>query len=113
MIKGFVFAGELNRRVSFYETTTTKNSQAEVVETPALIGKFSVKRIDAVGSEEEDGRLIGLGVCRYQMRYNNTIFLKASTLYITDDDGDWDVVSPGIKMEGRNRYMELKCRKRG
>ncbi len=113
MEKGHLFEGQLNRRVSFYEPVTTKNSQQEAIETPSLIGKFSVKRIDAVGGEEEDGRLIGLGVCRYQMRYNSEIFAKASSLFITDDDGDWDIVGPGIKMEGRNRFMELKCRKRG
>lgn len=113
MENNLVYSGELSRRVSFYEQNSVKNAQGEVIESPILIGVFSVKRIDSAGSEEEDGRLLGLGICRYQMRYSNLIFAKASTLSITDDDGVWDVIGPGIKMDGRNRYMELKCRKRG
>lgn len=109
-----VFAGQLNRRVEFFEDTTTVNDSGESLETKSSLGHRMVKRIDAVGNEDDnDGRLLGLAVCRFQMRFDPDLAAKATRLTVTDFDGDWDVVSPMKLMEGRRRYMELRCRKRG
>lgn len=113
MVKTHVFSGQLNSRVEFFENTSVSNEAGESVVQKTSIGSRMVKRVDALGGEEEDGRLIGLQVCRFQMRYDNEIFAKSSTLIVTDFDGDWLVVAPASLLSGRRRYMELKCRKRG
>jgi hypothetical protein len=47
------------------------------------------------------------------MRFDTDIAAKASQLTINDFDGNWDVVGPMRLIDGRKRYMELRCRKRG
>ena len=108
-----VFSGQMNSLVEFFENTTVKNSAGEAEETRSSLGKRHVQRLDATGSQDQDGTVIGLAVCRYRMRYENSIALKASTLEIDDFDGTWEVVGPMQLLEGSRRYMELKCRKRG
>jgi len=108
-----VYSGQMNAQVEFFENTTVKNSSGEAIETRVSLGKRRVKRLDAIGSQEEDGSVIGLAVCRYQMRYENVFAVKASTLEIDDFDGTWEVIGPMRLMEGGRRYMELRCRKRG
>lgn len=113
-MKGIPYAGELNRRIEFFENTTATNAAGESVETPVSLGKRFAKRVDATGGEEEDGRLIGLGVCRFQVRFDATLFAKGSQLFIKDfEDDQWEVAGPPRLMDGRRRFMEFKCRRRG
>lgn len=114
MENNLIYSGNLNRYVFIYENTVTKNDSGESIETKALLAERMVERIDAIGREDvDDGRLLGLGVCRFRMRFDATIAAKASQLIISDFDGDWDVVGPMALLDGRKRYMELRCRKRG
>jgi hypothetical protein len=108
-----VYSGQMNAQVEFFEINTTNNAAGEPQETRVSIGKRRVKRIDAVGAQEEDGAVLSLAVCRYQMRYESVFALKASQLQIDDFDGTWEVVGPMRLLEGGRRYMELRCRKRG
>jgi len=108
-----VFSGQLNARVEFFENTNTSNDSGEVIESKTSLGFKMTHRIDAVGDEDNDGRLLGLSVCRFQLRFDAAIFTKASELMITDFDGDWDVVGPARLLDARRRYIELRCRKRG
>ncbi len=112
-MKDVPYSGQMNRRVEFFENTTVNNSTGEPIDTENSLGSRFVKRVDAVGGEEEDGRLVGLAVCRFQMRYDNAIWAKGSTLFIRDFDGDWEATGSPRLLEGRKRYMEFKCRKRG
>lgn len=108
-----VFSGEMDAQVEFFENTTVKNEFGEAIETRVSLGKRRVKRIDAVGSQDEDGTLLGLSVCKFQMRFENIFALKSSTLQIDDFDGTWEVVGPMRLIDTRRRFMELRCRKRG
>lgn len=108
-----VYSGQMNAQVKFFEIDTANNAAGEPQETRVSLGKRRVKRIDAIGAQEEDGAVIGLAVCRYQMRYENLFAEKASQLEIDDFDGTWEVVGPMRLLEGGRRYMELRCRKRG
>jgi hypothetical protein len=112
-MKDVPYSGQLNRRVEFFENTTVKNSSGEPIETEQSLGSKFVERLDAVGNEEEDGRLVGLAVCRFRMRFNASIFGKGSALFIRDFDGDWEAAGSPRLLDGRKRYMEFKCRKRG
>lgn len=113
-MKDIPHSGELNRRIEFFENTTLTNTAGESIETPSTLGKRWAKRVDATGSEDDDGRLIGLGVCRFQTRFDAALFAKGSKLFIRDfEDGNWEVAGPPRLMDGRRRYMEFKCRKRG
>lgn len=113
MEEGIVYSGQMNHRVEFFENTVESNASGESIATKTPLGAKMVERVDAAGNEDNDGRLIGLGVCRFRMRFDADIAAKASQLIITDFDGDWDVVGPMRLLDGRKRYMELRCRKRG
>lgn len=108
-----VYSGEMTSRVSVYHMVGTKNAQGESIETETFLFKRYAQRTDAVGTDDEDGKLIGLAVCRYRFRYDAQMAANASALFIRDFDGDWDVVAPMAIIGNRNRYMELKCSKRG
>lgn len=108
-----VHSGEMNSQVEFFEITTVKNDSGEPQETRVSLGKRHVKRLDAVGGQEVEGTVIGLAVCTYQMRYENVLAAKISTLEVDDFDGTYEVVGPMQLLEGGRRYMQIKCRKRG
>jgi len=108
-----IYSGEMTAQVEFFENQVAKNSSGEAIDTRVSLGKRHVKRLDAVGSEDADGSVLGLSVCRFQMRYEPALALKASTLEVDDFDGTWSVIGPMVLLDGRRRYMEIKCRKRG
>ncbi|WP_417832781.1 hypothetical protein [Terasakiella sp.] len=113
MAENTVFAGEMNTLVELYKETTTKNASSETVKTPVSLGQKFVKRIDLGGSEELDGRLISLSVAKYIMRYDKDILTNGTKYYITDQDGDFQINSVNLFGTQRNKFIELKCSKRG
>jgi hypothetical protein len=54
-----------------------------------------------------------VSIARFQMRFVQSLFGKGGKLIVRDFDGDWNVDGPIQVMGGRNRYMQLKCVKRG
>lgn len=108
-----VYSGQMNALVEFFEITTVKNDSGEPQETRVSLGKRHVQRLDSSGGQEVDGAVIGLAICTYQMRYENALAAKISTLEIDDFDGTYEVVGPMQLLEGGRRYMRIKCRKRG
>ncbi|WP_435624477.1 phage head completion protein [Flagellimonas sp.] len=106
-------AGEMNAKVEFFENTESINSSGELTDTETTLGTRFVKRTDSNGAEEMDGRIVATGVRTFTMRFDATIALKASTLFVRDFDGDWYVFGPIKLLDSRKRYMELNCRKRG
>lgn len=107
-------AGELNRRIEFFENVTINNTAGEPIDTPSSLGKRWAKRVDAVGSEDDQGRLVGLGVCRFQVRFDATLYAKGSKMFIKDfENENWEVAGPPRILDGMKRYMEFKCRRRG
>lgn len=108
-----VYSGQMNAQIEFFENTTVNNAAGEPLETRVSLGKRRAKRLDAIGNQDDEGAVTGLAVCTYQMRYENSLAAKASTLEIDDFDGTWEVIGPMRLLEGGRRYMELRCRKRG
>lgn len=113
MVGDKIYSGQMTAQVEFFENTTVKNQYGEAIETRQSLGKRHVKRLDAAGTQVEDGSLIGLGVCAFQMRYENALFTKAAELEVDDFDGTWEAVGPARLLGGHRRYMEIKCRRRG
>lgn len=107
------FSGEMNVQVEFFENTEAKNASGELVPTEQTLGKKMAKRTDGSGSENLDGRLEAMGTRNYQLRFDTNIAARASELFIRDVDGDWQVHGPIQLLDGRNRYMQINCRKRG
>ncbi|AGO49130.1 structural protein [Cellulophaga phage phi39:1] len=105
--------GEFNRVVEVFEKTKTKTEAGEAVISKNLIGKRWVKRLDGVGSQEEEGNLIAVAVATYQMWYDPAIALKASRLIITDGGVDWQVSGPAQIIDSKGRQMQLKTVLRG
>lgn len=107
-------AGELTRRVEFFENVSGTDTYGTAGKsTPQSLGTFSAKRTLGANGVDEDGRLADVGKVTYQMRFNATLFAKAGSLFLTDFDGDWHVVGPIQILGGRNRYMQFNCEQRG
>ncbi|WP_271856077.1 phage head completion protein [Patiriisocius marinus] len=108
-----LFAGELNAPIQLLEQVTVQNSHSESVKTWVVKSTKFSKRIDAGGSEELDGRLIALSVCKYIIRYDAEILKTGTQLAIRDIDGDYDIHSVAHYGTQRNKFIEIKCSKRG
>lgn len=110
--RSWPMSGELTRRIKFIENVETKVSGV-VQDTPTEIAVRSAKRIEGRVANEEEGRLIGLHFISYQLRFDKDLFVKAHKLTVQDVDGDYDITGhPQILDGGRNRYMQINCRKR-
>ena len=108
-----VYRGQLNHQVELFQNTVVATTTGARNKTLVSIGKKFVKRIDAQGDEELDGRLIPLNVCKYIMRYDANIHTNGSAYVVRDLDGDWDIHSVILYGSNRKELIELKCSKRG
>ena len=110
----YPMAGELNRQIEFLENVAGASSSGVVnKENLTSLGTMMAKRLGARGNEDSDGRLVGVGICRYQMRFDANLFAKSSKLVVRDFDGDWQIIGPPQLLGGRKRYVEITCKKRG
>lgn len=106
--------GALNRYVELFQYTSTNSSTSEARPTESSLGSFYMSRHDTPADEAEAGRLIPLGVVRFIARYKESWLAGGTKYFIRDVDGDWDVNSVSLlPTHQRNRYLELKCSKRG
>lgn len=113
-VKDWPMAGEMTSRIEFFENTTPVSDSGVLKrDTLSPLGSYPAKRIDGTGNVDTDGRLMDVSIARFQMRFVQSLFGKGGKLIIRDFDGDWNVDGPIQVMGGRNRYMQLKCVKRG
>ena len=105
-------AGQRNRRVELFKYERTNQSTSERKRAPILIGKRWAHRIEVSGQEEEEGKLIPLSVCRFQLNFEKDVLVNGTAYFIRDIDGDYQVNSVAI-VGARDRWMELKCSRRG
>lgn len=114
MAKRLLGAGELRNRIEFFENITPV-SDSGTVKRSALqsLGKYWANRTDASPSVDDDDRLLDISVTVYQMRFVSSLFDKGGKLIVRDFDGDWEVSGPLQVTDGRKRYMQFKCVKRG
>lgn len=112
MANDILHPGQCNRRVELFKYSKTNQTTAERKRTETLIGKRWVNRIEVSGQEEEEGKLRPLSVCRFQMKFEKDILVNGTAYFIRDIDGDYQVNSVAI-LGGRNRWIELKCSRRG
>jgi len=109
-----VSIGQLKTVVEVFQYSDVKSTTGEAQKNEQSLGRHRVMRVDAVGKEDVEGRLVGLSVCKYIMRYNEDYLKEGNKYMVRDVDGDWEVNSvrllPGVQ---RNRFIELKCSKRG
>lgn len=113
MEKVVVHPGQLKTRVELFHYTSTKTPTGEAVKTAVSIGKLFVKRVDAHGGENEEGKLVSLSVARYIMRYSKNVLEKGTEYFIRDQDGDYEINSVILVGTQRNKFIECKCSKRG
>lgn len=113
MADNIVFAGELNTLVEVFKNTITKGLTSENINTAVSLGKKFVKRVDFLGNEELDGRLISLSVAKYVMRYDPNMLKLGTQYFIRDQDGDYQINAVALFGSARNKFLEIKCSKRG
>lgn len=105
--------GQLKTLVELFKYTNVKNAQGEAVKTAVSLGKKFVMRKDTPGGEDEEGKLVSLSVAKYIMRYNSDILKKGTEYFVRDQDGDYEINSVILIGALRNKFIELKCSKRG
>lgn len=108
-----IHAGELNRRVELFKYEAVATETAERTRTEVSLGVKWVKRIDVSGQEEEEGRILSLSVCRFVIRFSSDLVVNGENYFLRDIDGDYQVNSVSLTGQGRNRFLELKCSRRG
>jgi head-tail adaptor len=113
MEKLAIHPGQLKTQVELFEYTTTKDTTGEAVKTAVSKGKKFVQRKDTPGGEDEEGKLVSLSVAKYIMRYNADVLSNGTKYFIRDQDGDYEINSVILIGPHRNRFIELKCSKRG
>lgn len=109
-----IHPGQLNTLVEVMQWVTLKNAEGEAVKSLSPLSKKFVQRKDAIQGEDEEGKLVPLNVVRYIMRYDRDMLRKGNEYVIRDQDGEYEINSVVLQAaHPRNRYMELKCSKRG
>ena len=112
---GYIHPGQLNRKVKLYKNTTVKTDSGEAEHTETLVKEVMyAKRDEFQGSEEDsDGRVIGLGVVAYTVRFTTDVFTNGQQYFVRDFDGDYHINSVELAGQQRNRFLKLKCTRRG
>ena len=108
-----LFAGELNAPIELFEWITAQNEVSESIKSLQSLGVKFAKRMDISGTEQLDGRLISLSVCKYIVRYDATLLREGTKYVVRDQDGDYDINSVATFGQKRNKFIEIKCSKRG
>lgn len=110
-----IHAGQLNRTVSLFRNVTTKTDTGESIQQDELIKQVMyAKREDFTGSEDdEDGRVIGLGVVAYIVRFSSDLFVNGQKYFVKDFDGTYQINSIELTGQQKNRFLKLKCTRRG
>ncbi|HET8885232.1 MAG TPA: head-tail adaptor protein [Salinimicrobium sp.] len=107
-----VNVGKLNRRVELFKKVEAKQPTGERTHTVESLGKAWVERIEVSGNEDDnDGQILSLSVCRFIIRFTRDLLITGPQYFIRDEDGDYEIHSTQII--GRNRFLELKCSRRG
>jgi len=113
MANATIHPGQLKTQVELFKYSTVKNATGEAVKTAVSLGKKFVMRKDAAGGEDEEGKLVSLSVAKYIMRYDRDILAKGTEYFVRDQDGDYEINSVILIGPLRNKFIELKCSKRG
>lgn len=108
-----IHPGQLNRPLDYFKFETVVSDTSEHTRTEVLMGKLWTQRIDVSGTEEVEGKVLPLKVCRFICRYSNDLALNGESYFLRDVDGDFQVNSIRLTGQGRNRFIELRCSSRG
>jgi head-tail adaptor len=113
--QGYIHPGQLNRKISLWRYTTTKTDTGESTQAEELIKDVVyAKREDHQGSEDDnDGRIIGLGVAAFTVRFTDDLFMNGQKYFVKDFDGIYQINSVELTGQQRNRFLKLKCTRRG
>lgn len=111
----YIHVGQLNRKVSLFKNLSTKTNTGEATQEDELVKEVMyAKREDFQGSEDDQqGRVIGLGVVSYTVRFGSDLALNGQQYFIRDFDGDYQINSVELTGQQRDRFLKLKCARRG
>lgn len=89
------------------------STTGERARTEEKIADLWVARQDVSGTEEIEGKVLPLRVCRFVCRFSTDLLTNGEKYFIRDIDGDYQVNNVNITGQGRDRFLELKCSSRG
>jgi len=102
--------GDLDRRITIQQSTATKNSYGEDVDSWATYRKvWAMLTYESRASNEqyEADQKVAVRIVKFTVRYDSAITEK---MRISWDSGIYDIRS--IEEISRERYLVLKCEKR-
>lgn len=113
MARTFVHPGEMNTRIAIYNNVEVKNDAAETVIQELLVAECWAK-VDYGNSNESDadGRVLSLVDLSVYVRYDRGLFENADNYFIKIGGVKYQVVGPPRPIQV-NRWLELKCKRRG
>ena len=111
-MSNLVHAGEFNTRIELFKNTFEETTTSERKRVEVSLGVTFAKRIEASSSTDEDGKVIPIYSRKYQVRFRRDLLLEGNEYFLKDIDGEY-VISNVTIIDTRNRYLELKCNRRG
>jgi len=111
----YIHAGQLNRKVSLFKNTATKTDTGESTQEDELVKEVVyAKREDFTGNQDDDdGRVIGIGVVAFIVRFSSDLFVNGQKYFVKDFDGIYQINSIELSGQQKNRFLKLKCTRRG
>lgn len=112
-MKQQVYIGDLNTRISIYQSVKTRSSTGQPIETKELLKTKYANQIEKSANEDEDGKVRYLYTTEFIVRYDTDLIKgKAADFTIVDEDSfEYEVIGVVIKIP--KRYLTITTQRRG
>lgn len=101
------FVGQLDRRVTLFETIKTQNEIGEEKEIDSVLCVPWAKIDEVSGGEEIEGKVLHRTNRTFIVRFRNEINSKGNELKIEYEGTCYNITH--VKQIGRREYLELQC----
>lgn len=101
------FVGQMDRRITIYETAKVKNNIGEEKETDVVLCCPWAKVDEVNGGEEIDGKVLHRTNRSFIVRYRSEINQKSNQLKVDYEGVNYNVTH--VLQIGRKEYLELQC----
>lgn len=101
------FVGQLDRRITLFETSKIKNEINEEKETDVVVCRPWAKVDEVSGGEEVEGKILHKTQRSFIVRFRDEINKKSNQLKVDFEGSFYNVTH--VKQIGRREYLELQC----
>lgn len=101
------FVGQLDRRITIYESSKTQNAIGEEKEVDVVVCRPWAKLDEVSGGEEVDGKILHKTQRSFTVRFRDEINTKSNQLKVDFEGTKYNVTH--VKQIGRRDFIELQC----